>query len=135
MQLHAQEHSCTDATKRCCDGISGRNILTTHLLYRKARYLQWRQKVPTLTPQLKAITGRCVGEIDNTREQLFRQEFRVVSPLFSVELVPECLAFTLLQPSEWPIRPWLLHNHLWYHILRCQNMTSRERSCLSLSLT
>ena len=42
-------------------------------------------------------------------------------------------AFPLLQSLEWPIRPWLLHNLIWYHLLRCQKMTSRERSCLSLS--
>ena len=71
-----------------------------------------------------------------TRELLFHQEFRVVNPhldLFQGELVPECLAFPILQPSEWPIRLWLLRKLLWYHPLRCQKMTSRERSCLSLS--
>ena len=71
-----------------------------------------------------------------TREQLFHPEFRVVNPhldLFQGQLVPECLAFPLLQSLEWPIRPWLLHNLIWYHLLRCQKMTSRERSCLSLS--
>ena len=66
---------------------------------------------PRCLPGIIEALGRQLGPRDrisnNTRKQLFWQDFRVMSPLLDIfqgELVTGCLAFPLLQPSEWPIR-------------------------------